>query len=132
MDAGMALRPVVNVAGVHAQPAVPVSPAAPTALPANKAVPPLVKDEPARNEPRRVTKSNDKTTHDAIIDPATSTVVYRVLDANTRQVLHQVPDQAALRMQAYARTKAACALASGKNPHDAVADSVSFSVDTLT
>jgi hypothetical protein len=116
MDAGLTLKPVVNMASSHAQPAIAATPAALTDLPAAKSVGPVVNSEPVRNEPRPTNPSADTITHDAIIDPQTREVVYRILDARTRQVLHQVPDQALLRMQAYARAQAAHALADGENP----------------
>jgi len=131
MDAGMAIRPAASVASTHAQPAVAVVPAAPTELPAAKTVPPVVSSAPARNEPRRAEIVTDSTTHDAIIDPQTREIVYRILDARTRQVLHQVPDQALLRMQAYARAQVARALAAGENPVDA-ARAVAQKIDALT
>ena len=116
MDAGLALKPVVSVVSVHAQQAIAAATTAPTELPAAKTVSPVVNSAPARNDPRLTEHSTETTTHDAIIDPQSREVVYRVLDARTRQVLHQVPDQARLRMQAYARAQAARALAKGENP----------------
>ena len=131
MDAGMAIKPVVSVVSSHAQPAVAVAPAAPTELPGAKTVGPIVDPAPVRNEPRRSGAASDSTTHDAIIDPQTREVVYRILDAVTRQVLHQVPDQALLRAQAYARAQAARALADEENPHEA-AQTVAQHVDAQT
>jgi hypothetical protein len=131
MDAGMAIKPVVSVVSTHAQPAVALAPAAPTELPAAKTVGPVVNPAPARNEPQRLELTTYHTTHDAIIDPQTSEIVYRVLDARTRQVLHQVPEQALLRMQAYARAEAARALADGQNPVAAI-QSAAQKINTLT
>jgi hypothetical protein len=131
MDAGMAIKPVVSVVSTHAQPAVAVAPAAPTELPAAKTVGPAVSSSPARNEPRQPEPTVFSTTHDAIIDPQTREIVYRVLDARTKQVLHQVPDQALLRMQAYARAEAARALAAGQDPVAAI-QSAAQKIDTLT
>jgi hypothetical protein len=131
MDAGLTLKPAVNVASSHAQPAIAAAPAAPTDLPAAKAVSAVVKSEPARNDPRRTAATTDNTNHDAIIDPQTHEIVYRILDARTRQVLHQVPDQAMLRMQAYSRAQAARALANGENPVTAAQAAVQ-KLDTLT
>jgi hypothetical protein len=51
-----------------------------------------------------------------LIDPATREVVLRVLAARTGQVVRQIPDQAMLRMQAYAQ-----ALDSGKTMSQALA-----------
>jgi hypothetical protein len=112
----MAVRPVLSVVNTHAHPNIAAAPSAPTALPAEKTVTPVVNTAPARNEPRRAEHTGDSRTHDAIIDPETSEVVYRTLDARTRQVIHQIPDQAQLRMQAYARAQAARALADGESP----------------
>jgi hypothetical protein len=116
MDAGMALKPVVSVVNTHAQPAIAIVPPGPTELVAAKAVAPVENTAPARNEPRPTQANTDTTTRFAFIDPQTNEVVYRILDARTRQVLHQVPDQAMLRMQAYARAQTARELAQGKNP----------------
>jgi hypothetical protein len=49
-----------------------------------------------------------------VIDPQTREVIFRVMDTRTRQVIRQVPDQALLRMRAYAK-----ALAEGKTPNAA-------------
>ena len=129
MDAGMAIKPVVSVVSPHAQPAIAIAPAVPTVLVAAKAVAPVVNAAPARNEPRQTPP--DRTTRDAIIDPQTREVVFRLLDARTRQVIHQVPDRAFLRAQAYASAEAARALAKGQNPN-ATASPDTNSVDTLT
>ncbi len=135
MDAGMALKPVVGVVNNHAQPAVGAAPAAPPILPVAKTVAPAKHADPARNQPRQAEKQTENkaasTTRDTIIDPQTREIVYRVLDARTRRVLHQVPDQAMLRMQAYTRAKAARALAEGENPVVAAQAAV-HKVDALT
>jgi hypothetical protein len=129
MDAGLAIKTAANMVGSHAQPTIAVPSATPTELPADKAVSPIVKDEAARNEPKKA--DNRSTTRDAIIDPETCEIVYRLLDARTRQVVHQEPDKAMLRQLAYIRTKAACALASGGNVADATQKAVAH-VDTVT
>lgn len=128
MDAGMALKPVVSVVNSHVQPAIAIVPPVATELVAAKAVVPVENTAPARNEPRQAPV--DSTTHDAIIDPQTREVVFRLLDARTRQVIHQVPDQAFLRAQAYARAEAARALANGHKPNSTSSDT--DGVDTLT
>jgi hypothetical protein len=116
MDAGVAVKPVASVVTNHAAPAVALAPAAPAELPGSKTVKPSPIIPPARNETRHSAPVADSTQRDAIIDPQTREVVFRLLDARTRQVLHQVPDQALLRAQAYARAQAAQDLADGKNP----------------
>jgi hypothetical protein len=130
MDAGLAINPVVSVVSTRAATPVAVAPAVPTELAEAKVVGPVINPAPARNEPRQSQASIDTTTRDAIIDPQTNEVVYRVLDTRTRQVLQQVPDQAMLRMQAYASAKAARALADGKNPI-AASESVFDSINTV-
>jgi hypothetical protein len=50
-----------------------------------------------------------------LIDPATREVIFRVIDVRSRQVVRQIPDQALLRMQAYAR-----ALNNGKSANEAL------------
>ena len=130
MDAGMANKPVVSVVNTHAQPVIAPVPAAPTELPGLKTVSPVATSLPPRNEPRRAHVAPQGTTHDAIIDPQTREVVFRILDANTRQILHQIPDRALLRAQAYARAQIAQALADGKNPH--LTHSDSQHIDALT
>jgi hypothetical protein len=131
MDAGLAAKTAVNMVGSHAQPAIAFSSAAPTELPADKAVRPVVKSDVPRNDAKKA-ETGKSTTRDAIIDPETSEVVYRVLDARTRQVVHQEPDKAMLRQQAYIRAKAACALASGGNVVDATQKAAAHVLDTLT
>jgi hypothetical protein len=122
MDAGMAIKPVVSAPSGHAQPTFAFTAATQTELPRSKVVPPLVKvvpplvkadpplvnDDPTR--PEQKPQDTKPTTRDAIIDPETNEVVYRVLDERTRRVVHQAPDQALLRMQAYDRAKAIRAL----------------------
>ena len=131
MDAGLAAKTAANMVGSHAQPAIAFSSAAPTELPADKTVKPVIKSDAARNDAKKAENSKP-TTRDAIIDPETSEVVYRILDTQTRQVVHQEPDKAMLRQQAYIRAKAACALASGGNVVDATQRAAVHVLDTLT
>ena len=131
MDAGLAAKAAVNMVGSHAQPAIAFSSAAPTELPADKTVKPVIKSDASRNDAKKAENSKP-TTRDAIIDPETSEVVYRILDTQTRQVVHQEPDKAMLRQQAYIRAKAACALASGGNVVDATQRAAVHVLDTLT
>src|SRR5260221_326612 len=87
MDAGLALRPVANVVGYHAQPTVVATPAVPTELPAAKTVSPAAKSAPARNDTRLAStpahsnplpiesaRPTTGITHDAIIDPQTNEI----------------------------------------------------------
>jgi uncharacterized FlaG/YvyC family protein len=63
-----------------------------------------------------VQRNPDDYQHVVSIDPATREVIFRIIDVRSRQVIRQVPEQALLRMQAYAR-----ALNSGKNTAEALA-----------
>ena len=129
MEAGLAVKAAMNLVGSPVLPAVAIASSAPTDLPADKAVKPVAKNEAARNEPKSA--ASKPTTRDAIIDPETNEVVYRILDAQTRQVVHQEPDRAMLRQLAYVRAKAACALASGANVVDATQKAAAH-IDTVT
>jgi hypothetical protein len=111
MDAGLAVKPVVSVvASDLAKPVVAVSTAAPTELPVAKTVSPAADSVALRNDQFLT----NPTTRDVVIDPASREVIYRVLDARSRQVVRQVPDEALLRMRAYTR-----ALAQGQSPQQA-------------
>jgi hypothetical protein len=108
MDAGITVKPNAGVVGQnYAPPIAASSDAAATELPAAKVVTPAAAVAPARNEVQ-------STTHEVIIDPQTREVIYRVIDVRSRQVVRQVPDEALLRVRAYAR-----ALASGDSPSKA-------------
>ncbi len=101
MDSAISFRaPVSPVAPEPVRPAAAPTPAAPTELPAAKTVTPATASLALRHDPA-LTES--ATSRDVILDPQTREIVFRVLDADSGQVLRQVPDQALLRMQAYAR-----------------------------
>ena len=59
--------------------------------------------------------SSDNYQHTVILDPATQDLIFRVVDVRSRQVVRQVPEEALLRMRAYAR-----ALADGKSNTEAL------------
>ena len=104
MDAGITIRPTPSVVSQDYA-ATPVAQAEPVAteLPAAKTVTPVA----TRND-------LPPTTHEVLIDPQTREIIYRVIDVRSRQVIRQVPDEALLRVRAYAR-----ALASGETPSKA-------------
>ena len=54
----------------------------------------------ARND---TSSSSDLYQHTVHLDPATQEFIYRVIDTRTRQVVRQSPEEALLRMRAYAR-----------------------------
>jgi hypothetical protein len=113
MDTGIAIKPTPVVIPQDHAPGLAASldptatelPAAKTVTPAgaapNAAAPAARGDTPA-------------TTHEVIIDPQTREVIYRILDVRSRQVVRQVPDEALLRVRAYA-----AALAKGDSPSKA-------------
>ena len=112
MDTGVTIRPNANVAAqgyVSASVASP-DPATTTAtdLPAPKAVTASTATTETRND-------TTPTTHEVVIDPATREVIFRVIDVRSRQVVRQVPDEALLRMRAYAQ-----AIAQGDTPVQAL------------
>ena len=59
--------------------------------------------------------SSDNYQHTVILDPASQDLIFRVVDVRSRQVVRQVPEEALLRMRAYAR-----ALADGKSNTEAL------------
>jgi hypothetical protein len=60
--------------------------------------------------------SSDQYQHTVLLDPATQELIFRTIDVRSRQVVRQVPEEALLRMQAYAH-----ALADGKSNGEALA-----------
>src|SRR5262249_5943987 len=59
--------------------------------------------------------SSDNYQHTVILDPAAQDLIFRVVDVRSRQVVRQVPEEALLRMRAYAR-----ALTDGKSNTEAL------------
>jgi hypothetical protein len=77
----------------------PVAQAVATELPATKVVTAMSAVAPALG-------LSDPYEYQVLVDPATHEVIYRTVDERSRQVVRQVPDQALLRMRAYARSLA--------------------------
>jgi len=116
MDAGIVNKPP-SIPAAQAPQSVATPPVTSSDLSPDKTVTPIAKSNQSQNEPRQAeTKS---TAFAAYIDPQTNEVVYKIINAQTGQTVLQIPDQAALRTQAYARAQAARALANGKNPTSA-------------
>ena len=76
-----------------------VAQAVATELPSAKAVTAVSPAAPALG-------LSDPYEYQVLVDPATHDVIYRTVDERSRQVVRQVPDQALLRMRAYARSLA--------------------------
>ena len=110
MDAGLTIKPSAGVATQSYAPPIAVQTTDPIAtdLPAAKAV-----TAAAATQTGNGTQSQ-ATTHEVVIDPQTREVIYRVIDVRSRQVVRQVPDEALLRVRAYA-----AALAKGTSPSQA-------------
>jgi hypothetical protein len=77
----------------------PVAQAVATELPSAKAVTAV---SPAAS----ALALSDPYEYQVLVDPATHDIIYRTVDERSRQVVRQVPDQALLRMRAYARSLA--------------------------
>ena len=101
-----------------------VAPAVATELPAAMAVTAANSTSPTVNNAPGL---SDPYEYQVLVDPATHDVIYRTVDERSRQVVRQVPDQALLRMRAYARalaegtstTETHDVRTSASEPHDA-------------
>ena len=96
-------------------PSAPVAQAVATDLSPAKSVTAAETALAARNEPYSPSVSSDLFQRSVILDPTTQDMIFRVVDVRTRQVVRQMPDEALLRMRAYAR-----ALADGKSETEAL------------
>ena len=81
----------------------PVAQAVATELPSAKAV---TAASPAAPTLDSAMSFSDPYEYQVLVDQATHDVIYRTVDERSRQVVRQVPDQALLRMRAYARALA--------------------------
>jgi hypothetical protein len=93
-------------------PSAPVAQAVATDLSPAKSVTAAETAQPLRND---TASSSDLYQHTVVLDPATRDLIFRVIDVRSRQVVRQVPDEALLRMRAYAR-----ALTQGKGMNEAL------------
>ena len=80
-----------------------VAQAVTTELPPAKAVTAVSPAAPALDS---AVSLSDPYEYQVLVDQATHDVIYRTVDERSRQVVRQVPDQALLRMRAYARALA--------------------------
>jgi hypothetical protein len=87
-----------------------VTPAVATELPAAMTVTAAGSVAVARNDAPSLSNPYE---YQVLVDPATHDVIYRTVDERSRQVIRQAPDQALLRMRAYARS-----LAAGTEAHE--------------
>jgi len=110
MDAGLTIRPIANVAAADVVRAAPAATAEAvrTQLTASQSVTAAAASEAPRNDPQKLT-GDPELAREVLIDPAAREVIYRVVDVGTGRIVRQVPEEALLRLRAYAR-----ALARGK------------------
>lgn len=114
MDTALATRTVSTVAVMdYARPtSAPVQQAVKTELDPSQSVTAAAASDNLRND--ALSGSEASLNRQYVIDPQTREVIFRVMDTRTRQIIRQVPDQALLRMRAYAKV-----LAEGKVPNAA-------------
>ena len=96
-------------------PSAPVAQAVATDLSPTKTVTAAEATLAARDAPYSPGSSSDVFQRSVILDPTTQDMIFRVVDVRSRQVVRQVPDEALLRMRAYARV-----LAQGKGMNEAL------------
>ena len=97
------LSPAKSVTAVNTSSASDNEAGSPASSPFNSST-------PAPAPAASAASSSDNYQHTVILDPGTQDLIFRVVDVRTRQVIRQVPEEAMLRMHAYAR-----ALADGKS-----------------
>ena len=122
MSRGFTMSPVNTIAPsagappvVDRVPSAPVAQAVATDLSPAKTVTAVETALATRNSPYSPSASSDLFQHTVVLDPATQDMIFRVIDVRSRQVVRQVPDEALLRMRAYAR-----ALVHGKGVNEAL------------
>jgi hypothetical protein len=118
MDTGLTIRPITGITEtgpMRPDPSVAVAATeltrAKSVTASQNAAPPAAHDS-SRNAVRH-TPVQPETRPDIIIDAQSREVIYRVVDVRSGRVERQVPEEALLRMKAYART-----LENGKRPFE--------------
>lgn len=97
MDTGLTLKPAVSVAQMgDARPATPAANPVTTELTPAKTV-------TAVSDATKTQATDDSRVRQLILDPQSREVIYRVVDERSRRVILQVPEEAMLRLHAYAR-----------------------------
>lgn len=98
MDSGLSVKPTASVAPMSdVRSEIPVRSAVATELAAPKSV-------TAPPETSRSTSSADSSrVREIVLDPHSREVIYRVVDVRSRRVVRQIPEEAMLRLRAYAR-----------------------------
>ena len=111
MEPGLSVRPasIVATTDYARQTSAPAQQTVRTELDPSKSVSASAAGDKARNE--LLSGRDAFLSRGLVIDPQTREIIFRVMDTRTRQVLRQVPDQALMRMRAYAKALAAKALA---------------------
>ncbi len=97
MDTGLTLKPAASLAQMGDMRTDPTArSAAPTELAPAKTVTPASDSEPTP-------ATDDQRARKIILDPHSREVIYRVVDVRSGRVVRQVPEEAMLRLKAYAR-----------------------------
>jgi hypothetical protein len=123
MDTGLTLRPTGSVAQTsYVRPeAAPVREAVATQLPPAQSVTAAAATPASRNDAARAALTQSPQAREFILDPHSREVIFRVVDVRSGSVVRQMPDEAIMRLRAYARAMADKARAEGnRNPDDAV------------
>lgn len=124
-------NPVAGVVDYHKQPPPAAAAAVPTELPVPQAITSAANVPAARNDVRKAERPAPGNSRVVIVDPQTSALVFRSLDADTGSVISQVPTQALLRQRAYVHAQTVQALIKGKDLSAAVL-AAEQNVDTTT
>jgi hypothetical protein len=113
------IAPVTGVAQVTVDrlPSIPVAEAVATVLAPAKTITATNNAAASDNDTfsSSSASSDSNYQHSVVLDPATQDLIFRVVDVRSRQVVRQVPEEALLRMRAYAR-----ALTDGKSNTEAL------------
>lgn len=116
MDANLSFKPTVSVASTEpVRPTASASVRTRTELPTANTVTEVAKTASTRNDPAQ---SDRPIKSELVLDPQSNKVIYRVLEADSRRVIWQVPEKAVLRLRAY--TRAAATEAGGAPPRTSV------------
>ena len=96
MDTGLTLKPAPSVAQIG-----DVRPAAVPNAVATELAP--AKTVTATSDTAQAPATDDSRKREIVLDPQSREVIYRVVDERSRRVIRQVPEEAMLRLRAYAR-----------------------------
>ncbi len=81
---------------------LPTAPVAPAAASDSSSAASPGTAQPVILPPNDKSGASDVYRHTVVLDPATRDLIFRVIDVRSREVVRQAPDEAMLRMHAYA------------------------------